>query len=204
MRKPKIRELGEAIRALIKGPYTSRFPKDEAKISPNFRGKPEFDESKCTGCTACTFVCPTAALTFKDKLSKNENKRIITINLGKCIFCGQCELNCITGEGIHLTTKFDLATTDSSTLINDIKKELVLCELCNSVIAPTDQIKWIFEKVGSAAFSNPTLFLSYLKDYTRVDDKKLTRNEPNRQRHSRIRILCPNCRRETTAEIYYS
>ena len=43
MRLPKIRELIEAIKALIKGPYTSRFPKETHKPHPNFRGQPQYD-----------------------------------------------------------------------------------------------------------------------------------------------------------------
>lgn len=204
MAKPKVRELGEALRALVKGPYTTKYPFKPAYVSRNFRGKPEFIEDGCIGCGACTFVCPPSALSFKDEINEEEPKRRVILDLAKCIFCGQCELNCITKEGIHLTNKFDLSTFDRSELVESIEKKLVLCELCGSVIAPEDQINWIAEKVGVAAFSNPTLFLSYLKNFTEVSDKTINKSEPKRQRHSRIRILCPNCRRETTLEIYHS
>lgn len=203
MAKPKVRELGEALRALIKGPYTTKYPFKPPYISKNFRGKPEFNEKGCIGCGACTFVCPTSALSFSDKITNETPKREIKLDLGMCIFCGQCELNCITKDGIHLTNEFDLSLFDKSELIEHIEKKLVLCEICGSVIAPQDQINWIAEKIGSAAFSNPTLFLSYLKNLELVHEKSITEGEPLRQRHSRMRILCPNCRRETTFEVYY-
>jgi hydrogenase-4 component H len=203
MAKPKVRELGEAFRALIKGPYTTKYPFKPPHISKNFRGKPEFNEKGCIGCGACTFVCPPSALSFSDKVINNSYLREIQLDLSKCIFCGQCELNCITKNGIHLTQEFDLSTFNKEDLLRFIQKKLVVCEICGSIIAPEDQIKWIAEKIGSAAFSNPTLMLSYLKDLNLVDEKALTEGEPFRQRHSRIRILCPNCRRETTLEIYY-
>jgi hypothetical protein len=84
-------------------------------------------------------------------------------------------LNCITTEGIKLSNEFDLATTYKITLVFNIEKKLTLCEHCGSIIAPEDQIKWITEKIGSAAFLNPTLFLTYLKDYSRVDSKRITK-----------------------------
>ena len=42
---------------------------------------------KCVGCTACTRVCPTAAITGKVK-SQHQ------INLAKCIKCGACMTKC--------------------------------------------------------------------------------------------------------------
>jgi len=203
MAKPKVRELGEALRALIKGPYTTKYPFKPPHISKNFRGKPEFNEKGCIGCGACTFVCPPSALSFADEIIDGEPKRRIQLDFATCIFCGQCELNCITKDGIHLTNEFDLASFDRSELVESIEKSLVVCEICGSIIAPRDQINWIAEKVGAAAFSNPTLFLSYLKNFTEVHEKPLTKGECYKQRHSRIRILCPNCRRATTLEVYY-
>ena len=60
MRYPKLRELREAIKALIKGPYTSRFPFKPHTPFERFRGRPYLHEEDCTGCTACVQVCPTA------------------------------------------------------------------------------------------------------------------------------------------------
>jgi len=39
---PKIRELIEAVKALIKGPYTSKFPRSTHEPAKRFRGKPEY------------------------------------------------------------------------------------------------------------------------------------------------------------------
>jgi len=62
MRYPKLRELKEAIRALIKGPYTSRFPFEPHQPYERFRGKPEFRQDDCVGCGACFQVCPAKAI----------------------------------------------------------------------------------------------------------------------------------------------
>ena len=47
--KPKIREIIEAVKALIKGPYTSRFPKVGHEPYPSFRGQPKYNDEKCVG-----------------------------------------------------------------------------------------------------------------------------------------------------------
>ncbi len=40
IRKPKLRELKEAVTALIMGPYTSKFPKVMPVMPEHFRGTP--------------------------------------------------------------------------------------------------------------------------------------------------------------------
>ena len=71
MKLPKVRELIEAIKALIKGPYTSDFPIKTHTPHPNFRGQPKLNQDICVGCLACVQVCPVEALDYKDNI---ENK----------------------------------------------------------------------------------------------------------------------------------
>ncbi|HDD65060.1 MAG TPA: 4Fe-4S dicluster domain-containing protein, partial [Firmicutes bacterium] len=105
MKKPKLRELKEAITSLFSKPYTTKFPFEPHKPSKRFRGKPKFDEEKCVGCGACAQVCPSNAIEVKDIIE--EKKRILIHHPDKCIYCGQCEINCITDGGIKLTDQFD-------------------------------------------------------------------------------------------------
>ena len=95
MKYPKIRELVEAIKALVKGPYTSRFPKERHVPHPNFRGQPKFDPDKCVGCLACEEVCPVNAIAHEDVVDSDPPKRIMIHYTDTCIFCGQCEAYCI-------------------------------------------------------------------------------------------------------------
>ena len=63
MRKPKLRELWEAIKVLfVYGPYTSKFPKEMTVPPDSFRGKPMFDTDECIGCGACSEVCPSNSI----------------------------------------------------------------------------------------------------------------------------------------------
>ncbi len=193
MRYPKLRELKEAIKAIFKGPYTSGFPFDPHKPYDRFRGKPEFHEADCIGCTACVQVCPSGALSFVDE----GEKRRLTHRTDMCIFCGQCQLNCPTEKGIMLTHEFDLATTESrETLQNSIEKELVRCSCCSEIIAPKDQINWVAHKIGPLLFSNTSLMLFYLKgqDLSRVEDQ--FKKQDAGLRTDRFHMLCPRYRRE--------
>jgi len=200
MRKPKLRELGEAIKAIFTGPYTVRFPKEPSVPFEAFRGKPEFNEEKCVGCGACVNVCPPGALSLKDTVSEVGGIRRIELDLGTCIFCGQCEDNCLTEEGIHLTGEYDLASLNREEIYESIEKELLLCEMCGAVIGTVDHVKWLARKLGPAAFSNPTLMLAALGDIGLAQGEAPKAEGPIR-RADRIRILCPRCRRVTTLDV---
>ena len=213
MKYPKLRELKEAIKALIKGPYTSSFPYKPHQPFERFRGNPKFYEKDCIGCTACVNVCPSGALSFEDKLEKTKAKRILTHRVDLCIFCGQCEANCPTTAGIKLSRDFDLATLGRREDLRDsIEKELVLCDCCGEVLAPYDQILWVAKRLGPLTFSNASLMLFYLRNFPAVagsrpilnagrenltiKEKSLPKEEEEFRRPDRIKILCPRCRRE--------
>ncbi len=196
MKYPKLRELKEAIKALIKGPYTSKFPFHPHKPFERFRGKSEYHEDDCIGCGACFQVCPAKAIDMKDE----GNKRIFSIRWDLCIFCGSCQANCITAKGIMLSNEFDLATTGKrEELKQEIKKDLILCECCAEVIAPRDQILWVAKKLGPLTFSNATLMMFYLQHLDLVGAPESQKTSPVKEelsRADRMKILCPRCRRE--------
>ncbi|NQT95339.1 MAG: 4Fe-4S binding protein [Candidatus Omnitrophica bacterium] len=198
MKLPKIRELIEAIKALIVGPYTSKFPKEPHVPHKNFRGQPKYDDQKCVGCCACVEVCPVNALDSKDIVNKEEAKRTMIHYTDTCIFCGQCEAACIADhEGIKLSNDWELAFFDRSQAFETIDKELQLCEICGDTIACKDHLKWISEKIGELTYSNPTLYLSRLKGLGIIDENIISALKDN-GRSDRVKILCARCRRETT------
>jgi len=194
MRYPKLRELKEAIRALIKGPYTNSFPYQPHKPFERFRGRSEFHEEYCIGCTACAEVCPAKAITVEDI----KDKRVLTVCWDLCIFCGQCQANCPPQKGIMLSQEFDLATTEKrEDLKQRIEKKLVFCNCCGEIIAPYDQILWVAKKIGPLSFSNASLMLFYLKNLNLVlKEEPSLKEELEFMRTDRIKLLCPRCRRE--------
>ena len=200
MKLPKIRELIEAIKAIIKGPYTSKFPKEQHAPHPNFRGQPKFDDKKCVGCLACEEVCPVDAIAHEDEI-ENAMRTMIHYT-DTCIFCGQCEEACIADhEGIKQSSEWELSFFDRKREAQEtIDKELALCEICGLPVACKDHLKWISEKIGELTYSNPTLYLSRLKSLGIIDENIISALK-DKGRSDRVKILCARCRRETTLTV---
>ncbi|HEC69970.1 MAG TPA: 4Fe-4S dicluster domain-containing protein [Candidatus Omnitrophica bacterium] len=195
MRLPKIREIITAVKALITKPYTTKFPFRPHIPFKSFRGKPYFDKDKCVGCSACVNVCPTGALSFKDIKTDSGFKRVLKIRWDICIECGQCQLNCLTSEGIVLSNEYDLsATEERKSLFQEIEKALVCCEVCGKPVACIDHYRWVINKLGPLYVSNTSLISFKQKEIFIAET--LPKSTPEILRSDRFRILCPVCRRE--------
>ena len=198
MKLPKVRELGEAIKALVLRPYTSKFPAAPHEPFSSFRGQPKFDSARCVGCLACEEVCPVEAIAHQDQPQSSPPTRVMIHYTDTCIFCGTCEIACIADhEGIKLSNDWELSFFDRKEAYETIEKELQLCEVCRSSIACKDHLKWIAERIGELTYSNPTLYLSRLQSIG-VADPNITSALKDYGRSDRVKILCARCRRETT------
>lgn len=94
-----------------RGCETALFPEGPPPALPDRHGGAlELEPSRCTaGCTACLPVCPTAALTREENTS-------VSLDLGRCIFCGACVEACPTGV-IRYTHDYRMAVRGRSDLI---------------------------------------------------------------------------------------
>ncbi|MFA5239565.1 MAG: NADH-quinone oxidoreductase subunit NuoB [Phycisphaerae bacterium] len=88
---------------------TIRFPKTEPELPERFCGKPTIDQTKCPmDCKLCIDLCPTMALKKEDDA--------LTIDLGRCLFCGQCAQNC-PADAINFSRDYRLAARAKSDLV---------------------------------------------------------------------------------------
>lgn len=205
MRKPKLRELKEAVVSVFTGPFTLNYPKEEPEIPELFRGKPEYQEDGCIGCMACAQVCPPSAISVVDDTEATPPVRRLVVDFGRCIFCGECQRKCPTQEGITLTHKYDLGTfaAEEFSDTESVEKELVLCEVCGEVISTKEHLVWIADKLGAKKYANPTLvLLSETIDIEVAREKGRRYSDNFVDRSDNVRILCPECRRSViTREI---
>ena len=197
-----MRELIEAVKALLSGPYTSKKPMEPAA---RFRGKPEYSDEGCIGCAACALVCPGRAIEVVDVIAQDKATRKMVLHLDECHYCGQCSALCTTKEdnppGIKHTIKYDFASFDRSDMISVTKeKELALCEICGDVVTTKAHLDWLAKRLGPLAFSNPTLFVASLKNMGFSEDVLGTVKDGLLKRSDRIKVLCSKCRRSVTIE----
>ena len=191
MKYPKIRELIEAIKALVMGPYTSGFPKKDIEAFKEYRGKPKRIDEKCLICEGCYNVCPTDALKIEVDV-ENKKKRII-YNLGECIFCSQCVALCTTGDALEQTNEYELSYFTPEEGKSTLEKDLVVCEKCGAPIATKEHIVFMSEKGNELSYANP---------YSVMINNLINRNIPedtmtdNGKTGDYLRITCPKCRRE--------
>lgn len=190
----KIPYLPEAIKAVVKGPYTVDFPFGETMDTGRYRGATVWDEDVCIGCGACYEVCPTGAIEMEDVTDESPPVRKLVLRYGRCIFCGHCHYHCTTEDGIYQTQEFDLATFDRLSCTTDVEKELLVCDKCDKVVGAVDHIKWVAQKVGPKAYANPSLAMTLEGELISAPQETVERDE-KLGRDDILRVLCPHCRR---------
>ncbi|MBU1153139.1 NADH-quinone oxidoreductase subunit NuoB [bacterium] len=100
----------QIIRTRLKqGHRTIPFPAKPPELPKAFRGRPMIDQTKCRQeCHSCTDACPTDAI--------GVNTEGVGVDLGRCLFCGECENVCPHGA-IHSTQNYILSTRTKDALI---------------------------------------------------------------------------------------
>ena len=94
------------------GTVTTSYPKQPARLSANFRGAPEFDWASWRDARPAADACPTGAIVVSDA----DHARKVTIDYGRCIFCGECAA-ASTGPGVSMARRFELAATRRDYLV---------------------------------------------------------------------------------------
>lgn len=170
------------IKALLararQGHRTTAWPDGPAPALPGrFRGLPVLDETKCAdGCRACVDFCPTDALSFRPDAPEGSR---LSLDLGRCLFCPECESACPTGavrftndhrlsarraEDLVLTSPRDLARAEAMgmelrrLLGRSLKLRVVSaggCNACEADVAVLSTIVWDVGRFGVQVVASP-------------------------------------------------
>jgi len=91
------------------GYRTAPYPVPDPGLPALFRGRPVLDPAKCVdGCAACVELCPTDALRVSEAGPE--------LDLGRCIFCGDCVAACAEGA-ITLSRDWRVAASKREGLV---------------------------------------------------------------------------------------
>jgi Ni,Fe-hydrogenase III small subunit/formate hydrogenlyase subunit 6/NADH:ubiquinone oxidoreductase subunit I len=94
------------------GTVTTAYPKTAPQLPAGSRGAPAFDLAKWRDARPAADACPTGAIAVKDA----SGSRSVTVDYGKCIFCGECAA-ASADPAVRVTPRFELATTDRGNLV---------------------------------------------------------------------------------------
>lgn len=78
----------KVLKNLVSRPFTTKYPKEKARVSINFRGAIHVDQEKCIACKLCEMNCPTGAIVV------DPNKKYAVVDRSLCILCGLCAEVC--------------------------------------------------------------------------------------------------------------
>jgi Ni,Fe-hydrogenase III small subunit/formate hydrogenlyase subunit 6/NADH:ubiquinone oxidoreductase subunit I len=104
-------------KSLSTGVVTTSYPHTAPEISTHARGRPEIDYANWPDARAAAEVCPTGSLACAD----SNSRRTVTLDLGKCTFCGLCAE---ADTAIRMTNQCELGATRRQDLVTTVTYEL--------------------------------------------------------------------------------
>lgn len=145
-----ISELKEAFINLkgkkVELPQPVKFP----FLIPSANKKIVVYDKKCTGCGACSTVCPAYCISSSD----NKKYRILEINVANCIYCGLCTEVC-PEKAIALLPRNELPSPNKAHLHHELRIKLKRCEHCKKVIGTKKGVLKIVKGFFSQHGINP-------------------------------------------------
>ena len=99
-------------KSLSIGSATADYPRIAPRLVEQFRGCPQFDFAAWSDARPAAEACPTGAIAVRDR----DGARQVTVDYGRCIFCGECEQASSDGA-VRMTQQFELAAADRRDLV---------------------------------------------------------------------------------------
>ena len=103
--------------SLQTGVVTTHYPDTPAEVAPNARGRPVIAWAGWKDARPAAAVCPTGAVECRDDFGT----RAVTLDLGRCIFCGLCA---DVDPAIRLTSQCELAARSRPELRQTVRYRL--------------------------------------------------------------------------------
>lgn len=142
------------------GTVTIRYPYGTPLVTESFRGAIEIDPEKCTGCGACTRICPSKALSMVNE----GDTLVLRYFVGRCVFCGACADTC-PDKAIRITKEFELASNQIAELYSDVEHELRACRRCGAKVVS----KKLLNKIKSLCEAIPSEVLDLCPNCKRIE-----------------------------------
>ena len=99
-------------KSLSVGLATADYPRIAPHLAEQFRGCPQFDFAAWRDARPAADACPTGAIAVHDR----DGARQVTVDYGRCIFCGECEQASADGA-VRMSRQFELAAIDRRDLV---------------------------------------------------------------------------------------
>jgi len=137
--------IGTMFKDIVKSFFTKHttqlYPFERITPPERYRGILSYNPSVCTGCSLCVKDCPSDAieLVILDRAAK---QYVMKYRMDRCIYCGQCVVNC-KPKGIGMSNQeWEHAALDQKFMVyygkdKDIAKYLE--NTANPAIATTDK-----------------------------------------------------------------
>ena len=94
------------------GTVTTAYPERAPRLPASSRGAPRFDLPIWQDARPAAEVCPTGAIA----LAESGGSRTVTVDLGRCVFCGECAA-ASDDPGVGITQDFELAEASRGDLV---------------------------------------------------------------------------------------
>lgn len=93
----------DIVESFFKKSATQLYPAERIAPPQRYRGVLTYSPSACTGCSLCVKDCPSDAieLIILDRAAK---RYVVKYHMDRCIYCGQCVVNC-KFKCIHMSSE---------------------------------------------------------------------------------------------------